>query len=96
MSLTLFILGLVAVNGVIALVITSFLPSLVLSVIAITMITEMVVAIYILKEAAQSRDASDLILAANLTVTMSTPLILATSVGFAVLAKRLKREPKSL
>jgi hypothetical protein len=96
MSLTLFILELVAVNGVIALVITSFLPSLVLSVIAITMITEMVVAIYILKEAAQSRDASDLILAANLTVTMSTPLILATSVGFAVLAKRLKREPKSL
>ena len=85
------ILIVVALNGVVSFGIASFVRSNVLAVIASTAITEMLVAIYFLTQAQHSADATDCILAANVTVIVTTPVIVCTSCGFIFCLRRFRR-----
>jgi hypothetical protein len=82
MELVILILVLVALNGVVSFAISAFVRSMIFAVIASTVITEMLVAIYFLNQAKHSSDAADVILGTNIVAILSTPVIICTSCGF--------------
>jgi hypothetical protein len=91
MGLVGFIMIVVVLNGVVSFGIVSFVRSAVLAVIGSTIITEMLLAIYVLTLAKDSPDAADGILAANILAMLSTPVVFGTSCGFVFCWNRLRR-----
>ena len=82
MATLVFILLLLALNGVVSLIATAFMRSVAIAVVASTIVTELVVAIYGLVQASSSPDAADVILGVVIVAICSTPVILGTSAGF--------------
>ncbi|HEY4415375.1 MAG TPA: hypothetical protein VGO57_06755 [Verrucomicrobiae bacterium] len=91
MGLIGFILLLAVLNGVLAIAILAWTRSAILAVIASTLITELLSALYFLVQARDSSDASDLMLAANVVVIISTPVLVGTSYGVVAGWRYLKR-----
>ena len=91
MGLLLFILLLVGLNAIVSFAIAAVVRSNVLCIISSVVATEGVIALYGLNSAAGSREVHDVLLAMNISLILSTPVIVGTSVGFVVLARRLYR-----
>jgi hypothetical protein len=91
MELLAAILILLAVNGAVSSSLGASVRSTGLGIITSAIITELLIAIYILSMAAQSRDAADGILAVNIFAIICTAPMFGTLAGFVLLWRHFKR-----
>jgi len=87
-----YILLLAAFTGVVSFVMAALLRSNGLCMIASAAITESLIIFYMLKQAAHSPDVHDILLAANITLIVGTPIFIVSAVGFTLLARRVYRK----
>lgn len=87
-----FILTIVIVTEVISFGAAALIRSNTLSIVASAVIAELLFVLYLLVLAAESPHAEDLLLGANITVLVGTPIFIGAAVGSTFLARRLYRK----
>jgi|ERR1035437_8620602 hypothetical protein len=93
MSWILLIFAAVAVNAVVVLLLTRFVHTLPIAVIASVTITELLCTIWAFWMVAHSSDAPDILyLAAQVTVVVTFPFVVLSSIGFVILVRRFERK----
>lgn len=95
MDFIIFILKVLAINALATFILAAFVRSKWLCVLMSVIVTESLLALPGLLAAAHSNDVDDILLAVNITGMMTTPVIVGTSIGFGVLARRLYKKSSS-
>jgi hypothetical protein len=87
-----FILTIVVMTAVISFVVAALIRSNPLAIVASAVIAELLFVLYLLVQAGASPHAEDVLLGANITVIVGTPIFIGAAVGFTFLARRMYRK----